>query len=181
MEKQYYEEFLKKAVGLWHPTARANRFVLGGVVELMLLKMLESCVRDREPKRRSHNQDSFDISFQDEVRWSVKSSFTPGKRFKLVNGLGGPGKKWDQPTVFFVPNFGIVYVSPSGRRPLETIEKGDGIVVTQRCVRDAVFKNGSNYIPFIVPNKKDVKPLRQEDHLEIRAYEDVKNALEPAA
>ena len=175
-----YEVFLKRAVGLWHPTARANRFVLGGVVELMLLEMLKSCGRNWQPTRSSHNQDSFDISFLDGFHWSVKSSFTPHSGFKLVNGLGGSGKRWEHPTVFFVPNFGIVYVDPSAQL-VETQDVKDGIKITESSVKAAVAADGSNFISFYVPNKKCTEALRREDHLELYAYEDVKKDLESAA
>jgi hypothetical protein len=120
---------------------RANRFVVGGVVEYVVAACFFSLGVFVLP--RGANQNEFDLdSLVGELRarYSVKSTFSANASdFRLMNRLNaGRDWEWREPTIFVVYGLGLVYVDPLVHTDVayQVRDAGDAFVLAVRSVRD---------------------------------------------
>ena len=96
----------------YNTSIRENRFVVGGVTEIILAAAMR-CVGINDAQARGLDLNGEDIVVGG-CRISVKASFT-GKRdaIRLMNALGDANQRvWQVPTIFVLANRGIGYADP---------------------------------------------------------------------
>jgi hypothetical protein len=132
---------LNELVGRFDVGDRANRFVVGGVVEYVVAACffsLDIIVLPRGP-----NQNAFDLDTlvgELRARFSVKSTFSvTASDIRLMNRLSaGRDWEWREPTIFVVHGLGMVYVDPSTHTDVvyQVRDAGDAYVLAARTIRD---------------------------------------------
>lgn len=132
---------LNELVGRFDVGDRANRFIIGGVVEYLLAACFFGLGIFVVP--RGHNQNAFDLETlvrELQAKFSIKSTFssTAGD-FRLMNRLSGERAwEWTEPTIFVVRRLGLVYADPTTHLHLahSVRDAGDAFTISLRAIRD---------------------------------------------
>ena len=165
---------LLRALGLliseYDTSIRENRFIVGGVTEIILVAAMR-CVGIGDAQARGLDLDGEDIVV-DGHQISVKSSWT-GKRdgIRLINALGDADQRaWETPTIFILANRGIGYADP-GLLPSATRSTKDAVVLPRGPLDNLHNTQPQWFLECLVPTKPQ-NPQRRR-----AASEDVAPAI----
>src|SRR5438477_10978315 len=109
------EEALRDLVHTYDPAIWENRFVIGGTVELLIAAAMRAVDLDVDNVGAKSTEADFDVyASRLRQRISVKSTFRRKENsVRLVNTMGpNEAKAWLKPTIFLVPDLGMVYGDP---------------------------------------------------------------------
>lgn len=167
------DEFLR-ALGLliseYDTSIRENRFLVGGVTEIILAATMR-CVGIENAQARGLELDGEDIVVGG-CRISVKASFT-GRRdaIRLINALGDADQRaWQTPTIFVLAARGIGYADPV-LLPGAVRSSRDALVLSRKPLDDLHDAQPRWFLRCEVPAKPQNPPRRRT------ASEDVAPAI----
>lgn len=144
----------------YNTSIRENRFVVGGVTEIILAAAMR-CVGIKDAQARGLDLDGEDIVGRG-YRISVKASFT-GRRdaIRLMNALGDANQRvWQVPTIFVLANRGIGYADPY-LLPNATKSSRDALVLPRRPLDDLHDEQPRWLLRCAVPTKPKNPPNRR--------------------
>jgi hypothetical protein len=154
--RQIYEEY---DTGL-----RENRFVVGGVVELIVGCALRAC--GIPVRHRGLMQTELDLRFEDaDGGYSVKALFK-SPTTNLVNVLGQPPTldRWRTATLFVAGDIGIVYSDPSlpwwEAHLARCVRPTSGaLTIRRRCLREFAQAEPTWVVDCMVPGGRSPRAL----------------------
>lgn len=159
--REEMEWALRLTVESFNPTNRANRFVVGGVVEWILAAACFKAGVLALPD--GHDADGFDlVELRSHARglWSVKSSFsTKVSSYIITNGRGGAGagRGMQDPTVFLSPRLpGLVLVDPVVHPDVAAMQVAEKDSTTLSLA--AVARHAERRPACVVPLKVPINP-----------------------
>jgi len=159
-----FENALENLITEYDTADWENRFVVGGVLEILFCALLNSmgfkCQWLKEAR--------YDIEING-VKFSIKSNFTGSGDIRLINILGNKEAEWKEPTLFFISNFGICYVDPA--MGLSTKQTNDALVTRTSDVTSVVKEDDKLKVK--IPRK----PVRSKK-IKTASYDVVKSILE---
>lgn len=166
---QELEWLLRIAVENFNPSSRANRFIIGALVEWGIALAAFSAGILTLPQ--GHDADGDDVAgLRDaaKYRWSVKSSFSKQSSYQFiiqnVRGRkdGHAGDLAMEETLFLHPLLpGIVHVDPREHSTVVASLRfdGDAWVLPLRALIDHANENPSHVIPLAVPPNPQAKQV----------------------
>lgn len=134
---------------------RENRFVVGGVVEVILLAAFRASgipAADVGPRA-----DRVDIELGGGEGYSVKGHFGGNGDIRMINVLGeSVGATWDEPTLFVISGLGIGYADPdllSDKYDEVVKRRGDAVAVRASRIKRWLRANADWVIECLVPER----------------------------
>lgn len=147
-----FEEALKRLVEEYDTSDWENRFVVGGVLEILFSALLNACGF----KSKRLQEIRYDIEI-DSIKFSIKSNFTGSGDIRLINILGFTEAKWEEPTLFFISEVGIIYADQ--KMGLKTKKTSDALTINTQELKNFIEKNDEWLIKISIPKKQE-KPER---------------------
>jgi hypothetical protein len=148
---------IELAIGQLHErfatSIRENRFIVGGVLEVVLVAALRAAGVKAEDVGTSEQR--IDIKIPD-GGFSVKGHFKRTGDIRLINVLGeSSATEWDTATLFVLHGIGIGYADPDLIG--ETKRTSDAVVLRYAALRDFLRQNPEYLIVCdIPPARRDV-------------------------
>ena len=155
--KTEYIHAVKSVVEHYNTTIHENRFIVGGVLEIITCALL----RDSGVKCKLSPLDepSDDLILENDGRLAINGVFRGGSTSVTVKNLyGKSGGIWTSATLFVVANVGIVYGDP------EMVDKsyfstgGDRTVLKKRAL-DLFISDPKNVLDMNIPKNPGKSPL----------------------
>jgi hypothetical protein len=171
------EEFLdaiNKILNLYDTKIYENRFIVGGVIEFIVLATFRALEFDASHVGKISQRFDLKIKYKNEdIFYSVKSIFTKSSEIRLINVLGKSSQThWEEPTIFLLPKLGIGYCDNTLIDKKFIIRKEDVIVINKKTLENFLKNNSEFLISLNLPYKNEIKP--ETAHL---ASEDVAVSL----
>jgi hypothetical protein len=166
---QELQWLLHIAVENFNPSSRANRFIIGALVEWGIALAAFSAGILTLPQ--GHDADGDDVAgLRDaaKYRWSVKSSFSKQRSYQFIiqNVRGrkedGPTERKMEETLFLHPLLpGIVHVDPVEHRQVLSALRfdGDAWVLPLQVLQDHAVTSPEHVIPLVVPPNPGAKEV----------------------
>ncbi|MXZ43695.1 MAG: hypothetical protein F4Z01_01750 [Gammaproteobacteria bacterium] len=150
--KLEYEQALRVLVDQYNTTIYENRFIVGGVVEVLTYALLKSVGIGCD--LYSNVAKSGDIILENEKKISVKSQFTGRlSAIKLMNKQGGGKRVWNTATLFVIANVGMVFGTPKMVDSEYVQDTNDGLELKVKGIRQLI-SNERNIFEIEVPQKQ---------------------------
>ena len=141
-----FERAVEKLITEYDTANWENRFVVGGALEVLFCALLNSigfrCKWLKEAR--------YDIEIC-EVKFSMKSNFTGSGDIRLINILGDEVVKWEEPTLFFISEFGVCYADPTMGLP--TKHTSDALVIRTKNIKALINKDDRWALHIKIPRK----------------------------
>jgi hypothetical protein len=149
-----FEKAIQKLVEEYNTANWENRFVVGGVLEILFCTLLKSLSFQCKWLKEAR----YDIEVN-EIKFSLKSNFIGSGDIRLINILGEERAMWREPTLFFISGVGICYADP--QMNLETKHTSDALVISMKELKK-LFENYKEWvIPLSIPRKsKNFKEIK---------------------
>lgn len=148
------EVALKHLLQRFATSIRENRFVVGGVLEVILTAALRAVSIDAQDVGIQEKR--LDIRIP-EGGFSVKGHFTLQGDIRLINTLGESTETmWDTATLFVLHRIGIAYADPdlvSGVNAIKRVK--DAIVLRYKALREFIQSHPEYLIKIDVPSALD--------------------------
>lgn len=133
--KEEFEKALEFLVERYNTTIYENRFLVGGVVEILTLALLRSVGIACEACGHLAQRGDIKLSNCDRLI-SIKAKLTGVGDTQLINKQGAGDRKWDTATLFVVSGTGIVFGAPDQVLPKHVVGgSGDAISITKLGLR----------------------------------------------
>lgn len=161
-----FERALEKLLFEYDTANWENRFVVGGALEVLFCALLNSLGFKTEWLKEAR----YDINI-DGLSFSLKSSFTSSGDIRLINILGEEKAKWEEPTLFFISEFGICYADP--KMNLKTKHTSDALTINVKEIKELIEKDQRWIIKITIPRKKS-----QPKIIKTASYDVAKSILE---
>lgn len=158
--KTEFLDAIKKLLSLYDTKIYENRFIVGGVVEFIILASFKGL--NFQGKHIGKENERFDIEIfynNCSAKFSIKSVFIKSESIRLINVLGESIKsKWDEPTIFILPHCGIGYADATLiNRNKCTRRTKDAILIKRKCLEDLFKIVPEFFIPLKeIPYKNDI-------------------------
>jgi len=167
------EEFLdaiNKILNLYDTKIYENRFIVGGVIEFIVLASFRALGFDATHIGKISQRFDLKIKYKNEdIFYSVKSIFTKSSEIRLINVLGKSSQThWEESTIFLLPKLGIGYCDNTLIDKKFIIRKEDVIVINKKILENFLKNNSEFLISLNLPYKNEIHP--ENAHL---ASEDV--------
>lgn len=166
------ENAISEVYWTYDTSIRENRFIVGGVVELIVGATLRAC--GVLIQHKGIIDGDIDLLFDDgEAGYSIKALFKKGSGTRLVNTMGSGASidRWHSATLFLVTDRGIVYADPSldwwmANKDHCLTASGDAISVKKRCIEKFAEAHPQWWIPCRLPTEKDraTRPYPAKTH-----------------
>ncbi len=144
-----------------------NRFVVGGVLEILFCALLNSMGFNAKLVKGKR----YDLII-DEISFSLKSNFIGSGDIRLINILGNKKAYWKEPTIFFISNIGICY--GDYKLGLKTKSTKDALTINIKEIKNLIKKDEKWHIPFSVIRK----PKKPKNQRKTASYDVAKSILE---
>ncbi len=141
-----FKEALKRLIEEYDTSDWENRFVVGGVLEILFSALLNACGF----KSKRLQEIRYDIEI-DGIKFSIKSNFTGSGDIRLINILGSGEAVWKEPTFFFISEIGICYADPE--LELKTKKTKDALTINTQELKNFIEKNNEWLIKISIPRK----------------------------
>lgn len=152
MHKAEFEKAMQVLTEQYNTYVRENRFVVGGVVEILLLALLRSVGIDCEACGATEQHGDVRLRKSKKLL-SVKTSLRGVKSIRLINKLSGGKRKWKTATLFVIAGVGVVFGAPD-MVPQECVKGGteDAIELKQAGLR-LLVNDSAHVMPMCIPHK----------------------------
>ncbi|MBS4029750.1 MAG: hypothetical protein KGZ58_14090 [Ignavibacteriales bacterium] len=158
-------EAITKLLTIYDTAIYENRFIVGGVLEYILIAAINSIddlIATHVGKVNQRSDFSVtDWSDNSISSFSSKASFTKSGDIRLINVLGADNTaEWDEPTIFVLSEVGIIYADPQLLNKAERVK--DAVKIKRKYVEDFASANADYYFNGVfksIPDKKSVTIL----------------------
>ena len=127
-----YEQAIANVISEYNTAIYENRFVVGGVVEVLLLALIRSAGIGAMPC--GSEETGGDILLPSGELISVKANFTGTGSLRLINKQGGGNRPWTVPTLFVLAGLGILYGDPSMAQSGDLEDTNDAIQIKRKAL-----------------------------------------------
>jgi len=142
------ETALQQLLKQYNTTIRENRFIVGGVVEVILCTSLRAARIEAADVGISEQRADIVIP---QGRFSVKGHFSGTGNIRLINVLGESSHtEWDTATIFVLSGVGIGYADPE-LLPNAVRRTSDALLLRFSSIRTFLEKNPKYLIVCQVP------------------------------
>lgn len=158
--KTHLESAIRKVLTEYDTAIRENRFIVGGVIEYLVLAAINgSGVGTGKHVGTTEKGADILIELHENKPCSAKFSikYSSSGAVRILNVLGESVKaEWSEPTIFVLPEVGIVYADPA-HIPAEAIHrKADVIDVERKSILLHAQKHPELTLVLVIPKKKDL-------------------------
>ncbi|MCX7911242.1 MAG: hypothetical protein N2505_06680, partial [Endomicrobia bacterium] len=156
--QQEFLDAIRKVLSLYDTKIYENRFIVGGVVEFIVLAAFKGLgFRGRHIGKESERFDIEIINDNKIVMYSVKSSFTMSD-IRLINVLGkSESTRWEEPTIFILPHLGIGYADKNMVDKNFLSRQQDVIIIKRKLLEKFILSNKEFLIPLKeIPYKSEI-------------------------
>ncbi|MCS6923413.1 MAG: hypothetical protein NZM10_03455 [Fimbriimonadales bacterium] len=148
--KSDIETALQELLGRFSTTIYENRFVVGGILEVIMVAALRAAGIDAQDV--GVQQERIDIRIPG-GGFSVKGHFRSSGTIRLINVLGKSSQaQWSEATLFVLHGIGIGYTDPDLITHLSAVQRvGDAVAIRYTALRSFFRANPEWLIPCSVP------------------------------
>lgn len=175
--KTEFLDAIKKLLSLYNTKIYENRFIVGGVMEFILLASFRGLNFKAEHIGKENERFDIKVEYKNIFSlFSIKSTFTKSD-IRLINVLGeSKHTKWEEPTIFVLPHFGIGYADNTLVNKEYLIRQKDVITIKRNFLEKLFQQKPEFLIPLKeIPYKREIKISEQKIVSEDIAKELLKN------
>jgi len=177
--QQEFLDAINKILNLYDTKIYENRFIVGGVIEFIVLASFKALNYDAIHVGKITDRFDLKIDYETkEIFYSVKSVFTKSSDLRVINVLGKSSQtKWEAPTICLLPKLGIGYCDKTLIDEKSIVRKEDAILINRKELEQFFEKHPKFLISLNLPYKNEIKSesarLASEDVV-IRLLKDYK-------
>jgi len=159
--KEHFEAAIKKALTEYDTSIYENRFVVGGIIEYLVLAAINGSgiARGRHMGGASMRADICIESYHGRPcseNFSIKYSSSGAVR--MVNVLGkSRAAAWNEPTLFVLPESGVIYADEAYISKKAIRRTADAIEIARKAILLHARKNPSMVLQVKIPLKRELK------------------------
>ncbi|MCS7152305.1 MAG: hypothetical protein NZ928_08025 [Endomicrobia bacterium] len=160
------EEFLdaiKNLLSLYDTKIYENRFIVGGVVEFIILASFNALNFNAIHIGKENERFDIQVKYKNfSIQYSVKSTFTKSD-IRLINVLGESTKtKWEEPTIFVIPHCGVAYADITLIDKNSLIRQADVLVIKRKSLENLFNSQPELIIKMEIPFKEEIATTGQK-------------------
>lgn len=144
------ENALDELLSSFSTAIRENRFVVGGVLEVILIAAMRAA--GIEARDVGSLEQRIDVKLP-EGGFSIKGHFSRSQSgIRLINTLGASEQTtWETATIFVIHGLGIGYADPELIPADQIVRAKDALVLPYKVIRDFLTKNSEYLIQVKIP------------------------------
>lgn len=152
--KKEYERAVKTLIYRYNTSVYENRFVVGGALEVFTLGLMRTV--GIQCKLISDRSTGADILLENDLMFSLKSSFVGINDIRLINQMGKGKRNWTTATLFILSDIGIVFGTPELVAKSEVQATGDAILLKKSGLK-RLISDKNNIFSLSIPSKLPAK------------------------
>lgn len=152
--KNEYERAVKTLIYRYNTSVYENRFVVGGALEVFTLGLIRTV--GIQCKLVSDRSTGGDILLENDLMFSLKSSFVGLNDIRLINQMGKGKRNWTTATLFILSDIGIVFGTPELVAKSEVQATGDAILLKKSGLK-RLISDKNNIFSLSIPSKLPAK------------------------
>ena len=152
--KKEYERAVKTLIYRYNTSVYENRFVVGGALEVFTLGLMRTV--GIQCKLISDRFTGADILLENDLMFSLKSSFVGINDIRLINQMGKGKRNWTTATLFILSDIGIVFGTPELVAKSEVQATGDAILLKKSGLK-RLISDKNNIFSLSIPSKLPAK------------------------
>ena len=152
--KKEYERAVKTLIYRYNTSVYENRFVVGGALEVFTLGLMRTV--GIQCKLVSDRSTGGDILLENDLMFSLKSSFVGLNDIRLINQMGKGKRNWATATLIILSDTGIVFGTPELVAKSEVQATGDAILLKKSGLK-RLISDKNNIFSLSIPSKLPAK------------------------